>query len=193
MMGHEFSDSRAPAAPDRTGVLTFRDAVERERNARQIGPAHEVRPLRIYVSGPMTGLPHNNVPAFMAAGLQLAGFGLMPINPAALDHSGHDQKWASFMRVDIKALMDCDGVAMLPGWERSKGARIEENLAAALGMDVRPLSGWLNTDHFRDAAQMVGRHRPAASSPIQGVAVCALSHIGACETSSADSEGGEPV
>lgn len=145
MMGHESDDSRAPAPASREGLLTFRAAIERERSKRQIGPAHELRRLRIYVSGKMTGLPFLNYPAFIAAGLQLTGAGFDVVNPATLDHSRHDGSWASHMRVDIRALMDCDGVALLPGWESSKGARVEWRLALDLGMEVRDLADWLLT------------------------------------------------
>lgn len=40
------------------------------------------------------------------------------------------------MRRDIAALMDCDTVATLPGWEHSKGARLEVLIAERLGMTV---------------------------------------------------------
>lgn len=32
--------------------------------------------------------------------------------------------------------MNCDTVAVLEGWERSKGAKIEVDLAKDLGMDI---------------------------------------------------------
>lgn len=40
------------------------------------------------------------------------------------------------MRRDIAALMDCDTVATLPGWEHSKGAKLEVLIAEKLGMTV---------------------------------------------------------
>ena len=47
------------------------------------------------------------------------------------------------MRADIKAMMDCDGLAILPGWQNSRGANAEINLAHALGMDVHGVIVWL--------------------------------------------------
>ncbi|HDG9216723.1 TPA: DUF4406 domain-containing protein, partial [Pseudomonas aeruginosa] len=44
--------------------------------------------------------------------------------------------WQTFMRDGIKRLMDCDILALLPGWERSRGANIERGLAITLGMHV---------------------------------------------------------
>jgi hypothetical protein len=90
----------------------------------------------IYISGPMTGLPELNFPAFHAAAAQLRSLGYEVINPAEF---GEDEgkTWADYMRKDIKALMDCTHVAVLPGWENSKGARIEVYLAGRLEMPVK--------------------------------------------------------
>lgn len=99
---------------------------------------------RVYVSGPMTGMPDFNYPAFNAAAAQLRAAGYEVVNPAELDaNDTGPMTWEQYMRRDIKALMDCDGLALLPGWRNSRGALLESFLARALGFDVRPLNGWL--------------------------------------------------
>ena len=40
------------------------------------------------------------------------------------------------MREDIRAMLDCDRIHMLPGWERSRGAVLELTIAHALGFTV---------------------------------------------------------
>lgn len=40
------------------------------------------------------------------------------------------------MRADIKVLVDCDGIALLPGWEKSPGATLEHSIARGLGLRV---------------------------------------------------------
>ncbi|WP_212625111.1 DUF4406 domain-containing protein [Pseudomonas sp. PP3] len=90
--------------------------------------------LRIYLSGPMTGLPGLNFPAFAAMTASLRAGGHVVTNPAELNPDGGS--WNDCMRRDIAALMDCDTVATLPGWEHSKGARLEVHIAGALGMTV---------------------------------------------------------
>ena len=97
---------------------------------------------RIYVSGPMTGLPEFNKPAFYAAEAQLQAAGFEVVNPAR-NGLPDTAEWHQHMRADIKMLMDCDGVAMLDGWWMSKGARLEKNIADRLGMEVTSLELWL--------------------------------------------------
>lgn len=93
---------------------------------------------RIYISGPMTGIPDLNAPAFHAAAAVLRDLGHDVINPAeniADDH--HD--WRDHMRCDLRLLLTCEAVAMLPGWERSRGARLERHAALELGMPCHSL------------------------------------------------------
>jgi hypothetical protein len=91
--------------------------------------------MKLYLAGPMTGYPKLNFPAFTAEAARLRALGFEIVNPAELNEgSGGD--WLACMRVDIKALVDCDGVALLPGWEKSRGAPIEQGLARDLGLLV---------------------------------------------------------
>lgn len=93
----------------------------------------------LYLSGAMTGLPGFNRPAFHAAAGWLRAAGYTVVNPAEMD----GDSWEHHMRRDIKALMDCDGVALLPGWQRSRGSRLEVFMALALDMRVLPFSCWM--------------------------------------------------
>lgn len=91
---------------------------------------------RVYVSGPMTGMPELNHPAFNKAAAQLRAQGIAVFNPAELPKN-NSWSWCDYMRADLKALMDCTEILMLPGWEKSKGARLEMHVAIALGMTFR--------------------------------------------------------
>ena len=98
----------------------------------------------LYVSGPMTGLPDLNVPAFNAAAAKLRAAGFTVVNPAELNPDPA-ATWAQCMRADIKALCDCDGLALLPGWTDSRGAKLEAHLAESLGMTLWAVPQWLNS------------------------------------------------
>lgn len=89
---------------------------------------------KVYLSGPMTGLPQLNKPAFDAAAEFLRGEGHVVFNPAEVSLPG--SSWADYMRVDIIAMLSCEAVYLLPGWEKSRGARLEHHIANELGMRV---------------------------------------------------------
>jgi hypothetical protein len=89
----------------------------------------------VYVSGPMTGLPELNFPAFHAAAAALRARGFSVQNPAEINPDP-GAAWDQCMRADIKALCDCDVIALMPGWENSKGAHLELHIAHRIGIRV---------------------------------------------------------
>jgi len=86
----------------------------------------------IYISGPMSGYPEHNFPAFHDAAARLRAQGYDVINPAEIEQP--DLSWEACMRKDIAELMRADAIALLPGWQRSRGARMEVTIASLLGM-----------------------------------------------------------
>jgi len=92
-------------------------------------------PLTIYIAGPMTGLPELNFPAFHAEAKKLRDRGFEVINPAEINADKH-MSWRDCMRTDIAALVFCDAIQMLPGWQASKGATLEHHIAERLGMVI---------------------------------------------------------
>ena len=107
-------------------------------------------PKRIYIAGPMTGLPEHNFPAFHAAadGLREAGWDV--VNPAENFDGRTNLPRESYLRADMALLVDCEAVAMLPGWEDSRGAKLEYMLACELGMKI------LDADTLRPLADVPG-------------------------------------
>lgn len=90
----------------------------------------------LYVSGPMTGIKDKNFTSFHRATRLLRSVGYRVVNPAELDVNTPRQTWEECLRRDIKALMKCGGIATLPGWRKSRGARLEIYIAKALGWPV---------------------------------------------------------
>jgi len=89
----------------------------------------------IYISGKISGIEEQAALLFADAMLEVEKLGCIGVNPMELNHK-HDQSWSSYMRVDLKALMDCDGIYLLSNWEESPGAKIEHDLAVKLGMEI---------------------------------------------------------
>ena len=91
--------------------------------------------LRIYIAGPMTGLPDLNFPAFHEMAGLLRGAGHDVVNPAEINPDT-TMSWHACMRRDIAELVTCDAIYLLDGWQASKGATLEHHIAERLGLDI---------------------------------------------------------
>lgn len=99
---------------------------------------------RLYIAGPMTGLPDANYPAFRAAASQFRAMGFEVENPAE-NPEPPCGTWQGYMRMAIAQVARCDGVVLLPNWHNSRGARVEFRLAADLMLPAEPLDVALRT------------------------------------------------
>lgn len=101
----------------------------------------------LYIAGPMTGIEAFNYPAFDKAAVDLRRRGYTVLNPTAIDADnptpGKKQPWEWYMRKALQMLLRAQAVAVLPGWNESKGARLEVRVAHGLGMQIEELAHWL--------------------------------------------------
>ena len=103
--------------------------------------AYDMRGKRVYLSGPMSGYPDWNEPAFedakwacLLAGAEVA------FNPCtAWGHHDRPRSW--YMARDLHVLTMMDGerpwfdcVVLLPGWYASAGAQAEQLVAHECGI-----------------------------------------------------------
>lgn len=93
---------------------------------------------RVYVAGPMSGLPLDNHPAFHAAAAELRALGFEVENPAE-NPEPPCKSWLGYMRMAVAQVAKVDAIVLLPGWENSRGAKVEYDLAVGLGLKVWPL------------------------------------------------------
>jgi hypothetical protein len=126
---------------------------------------------KVYIAGPMTGYPQFNIPAFdaLAQKLRMVVEGAGPgraftvVNPAELDGpsvraillrsiKGRPEDypagmtWGDFLARDVKLLADdgIDAIVVLPGWETSRGVRLETFVGHLRGCKiVRPEYGYM--------------------------------------------------
>lgn len=54
------------------------------------------------------------------------------VDGACGDFDGHS--WECWLRFDLKAMLDCDAIVLLPSWEDSAGALLEKQVAQSIGM-----------------------------------------------------------
>lgn len=97
----------------------------------------------IYISGPMSGYPDFNFPAFEQAANRLRAIGFDVVSPHEFGEGGEGMEWADYLRKDLIAMLtNCTAVATLPGWMQSRGAKLEVHVAQALGMRVSSVEWW---------------------------------------------------
>ena len=88
-----------------------------------------------YVAGRITGLPRKQVKEkFNMIARKLTGMGYQVVKPVAV--TDDTKPWDDAVRSDIKKMLECDEVHMLPDWQESKGAQLERDIALRLGMQV---------------------------------------------------------
>lgn len=113
--------------------------------------------MKVYIAGPMAGIPEFNYPKFFDAEDALMSAGFSTVNPAAMQDEGLDQDRlfevnevdatvgplarAAYLKRDIEALAGCDAIALLDEWEESVGANVELFTAHAIGLEVYRLEG----------------------------------------------------
>ena len=100
--------------------------------------------MRVYVAGPMRGVPNFNYPRFNAVAQILRDQGHEVVNPVDIglafgkpDRINADE---GLLREVVKAeaalVPTCDAICLLKGWQRSVGAKRELQVALAMGMEV---------------------------------------------------------
>lgn len=91
---------------------------------------------KVYISGAIAhyGMEERRA-TFEAAALRLKEQGFEPVNPFE-NGVPDDAHWMAHMKADIALLVGCDYIYMLNGWELSKGAKLEFDVASSCGIKV---------------------------------------------------------
>lgn len=91
---------------------------------------------KCYIAGFIGNLPVEQFTAnFEKAEKEVIEMGMIPISPLKLPHN-HDKSWGSYMKEDIKALMDCECVYAQNNIRFSPGGMIEIETAMKVGINV---------------------------------------------------------
>lgn len=102
--------------------------------------------MRAYVAGPMTGWPYFNRPMFDRVAEWLKARGFDVVNPCDQHWNDEtDERFADplgrpmrlrkfYMQHDLPLLMECDAIVLLPEWEMSEGASLEQHCARVCGL-----------------------------------------------------------
>ena len=117
--------------------------------------------MKLYLSGPMTGLFNYNRQSFDDDETTLKEFGFEVINPANLPEpvvppkSSPAESWAAYLVRDIFVLQEerPDYVILLPGSENSNGSCLESRYAREIGLKTITLGGFLSEVYLREKAK----------------------------------------
>lgn len=104
----------------------------------------EARPKRIYIAGPMTGMPEHNFPAFNAAAARYRAAGWEVENPVEIGEKfgtweeveNDPELVEALFKAEYQAVVRSDAILLLPGWENSRGTRAELRLALSVALDI---------------------------------------------------------
>lgn len=101
-------------------------------NGKHLGA--DIKGKRVYLSGPITDT--KNYKGLFMFTEELVGFGEPEeiYNPASQIPSSFN--WVQAMHRCLSEITNYDTVVMLPGWNVSRGARLERDVALACGMHI---------------------------------------------------------
>ncbi len=99
--------------------------------------------MKIYVAGPYTPADGREETRLENIGLAsetakfLLTLGHTPFCPHTMTAGWEDVcSWEDFLRMDIEWLRMCDAIVLLPGWQTSRGARMEYEEALKEGLVI---------------------------------------------------------
>lgn len=137
--------------------------------------------MRLYLAGPMRDHLAFNFPAFHKAAAGLRALGYEVFNPAEenerqdnFDPTRDSPKALDYyMARDLPAICTSSGVAVLEGWESSQGARLEVQVAIALGKPIFSVHSLLSDcqngkelDFTKNAKALLERGSEVAKEPV---------------------------
>lgn len=92
--------------------------------------------MKVYISLPITGhdIEEAEANCIYASGV-IQAKGHTPVSPLDVSPDS-DATYAEHMGNDIEALLNCEAVLFLPGWQTSKGCRLEYEAAVIYGKEM---------------------------------------------------------
>lgn len=105
-------------------------------NGKRLGS--DIKGKRVYLSGPITNTKNYKGLFMFAEELAALGDAEQIYNPAA--QISASSSWEQAMHRCLSEITNYDTIVMLPGWNVSRGARLESDVALACGIHVVNLS-----------------------------------------------------
>lgn len=106
---------------------------------------------KIYISGPVTERPEQNIQEFRIVEMALRKLGHKPVVPHDIFDGidTGDFTYEDYLRHCIAAMCHCDEVVTLMDFHLSKGATIEVQIARTLNIPVHPVIRYISPNDIR--------------------------------------------
>ena len=105
--------------------------------------AEDKEPIRVFLSGPMTGIKDYNFPMFNHVAEVLRKCGYEVVNPVDICKKYKKERvlsdkavFAAMIAEQQESERTCNALVLLPGWENSKGVRLELKTAIEQNMSI---------------------------------------------------------
>jgi len=146
----------------------------------------------VYLAGPMRGKVNQNFHEFQEWARRLRALGLKVLNPAETMGADKLADWKTYISIDIAYIKEAKAIVLIPGWEKSVGAKFEVMLGTTIEKEIF----MLKTDPGGDKIIFSPLETVAATVNIMGRSL----HAGRCLTTQANlsneiivfDDGGDP-
>lgn len=106
------------------------------KNEKQKNKTTYGKKIKVYLCGPISGMPDNNKPLFDKYDKMLTEAGYDVVNPHTISPFCESKEWSCYMKDCIRELTSCKYLIRLPDWEKSPGAKVEIQLANTVNIVV---------------------------------------------------------
>ncbi|MDR0675737.1 MAG: DUF4406 domain-containing protein [Elusimicrobiota bacterium] len=103
---------------------------------------------RLFLSGPITNIDDYRK-RFDQDDNLLTSKGWAVANPTRMGleiFPDTEDGWKDCMKETISIMIKCNGVALMDGWEKSRGSKIEKEIADILGIPTKTVIDWAKQD-----------------------------------------------
>lgn len=104
--------------------------------------------MKLYLSGPMTGIPEKNKREFDRCSQALREKGHEVVVPEPIENADPGTNdYDACLKQDLIDMLGCEAVVVMNGWNNSRGARLEVTTAIQVGMRVANFSDFMRRVH----------------------------------------------
>jgi transcriptional regulator with XRE-family HTH domain len=128
-----------------TGVADMQPNEWLRANRNNVAGPDPITAMKIYLSGPMTGIPDDNRPEFRRVRLELEAAGYVVSSPLDISEDFPDLTYEQYLELDCAEIETCDGIAVMarPGGGLSNGMTVGLHRAIEKDLWIGSVKNWI--------------------------------------------------